>query len=123
MDDFEEKLNSILGNPAEMEKIMNLARSLSGDSKPSDDPAVQEPDPSSAPLPGLDKIDGKTLRLITRLMGEYSSKDDGKAQLLTAMKPYLKPERQAALDRAAEITKITRLAKIAFKELGGGGNV
>jgi hypothetical protein len=56
-------------------------------------------------------------------MGEYSNRDDGKSRLFEAMKPYLKPERQAALDRAAEITKITHLAKIAFKEMGGAGDV
>ncbi len=121
MDDFEEKLNSILGNPAEMEKIMNLAKSLSGDSKPSSSP-TGDPEPFSAPLPGLDGLDPNMLRLMTRLMGEFSHRDDGKSQLIRALKPYVRPERREALDKAVEITKFTRLAKIAFNEMGDDGH-
>ena len=50
MDDFEEKLNSILSSPEAMGQIMALADSLTGqtDPKPTDaaPPSVQPPVPS-----------------------------------------------------------------------------
>ena len=42
MAEFEDKLNSILGNQAAMNQIMALARSLSGDQPPKEEPPALE---------------------------------------------------------------------------------
>ena len=47
MSEFEDKLNSVLGDPAQMEKIANLAKTLMGG-----DGGAQEPSPE--PFGGLD---------------------------------------------------------------------
>jgi hypothetical protein len=133
MSELEEKLNKILSNPAEMEKIMNIARSLSGSigSQPAagdrgDTPASEA---SSSPSGSLDlnslatilkDVDPRIFRLVTRLASEYASGSNDKAALLNAMKPYLKEDRRAKIDRAAEIAKLAKLAKVAFSEFAGG---
>ena len=49
MAEFEDKLNSILGNQAAMNQIMALARSLSGDQPPQQAPALDSPEGEEEP--------------------------------------------------------------------------
>ena len=118
MGEFEEKLNSILSSPKDMEKILGLARELSGSMGESQE--HNEPSGGSAPSAGLPDIDPKLFKVITRLMGEYkSSSSPGKTAILSSIKPYIKEERRTALDRAVKIARITHMARTAFSELGG----
>ena len=104
MGEFEEKLNSILSSPRDMEKIMDIARGLSG---------------SDGPKLPFDGIDPKMIGVMTLLMKEYNTTKSDKTALLSAMKPYVKAENRDALDKAGNVLKMTRLAKIAFSEFGG----
>ena len=128
MSELEDKLNKILSSPAEMEKIMGLARSLSGSlggSAPGEGAeaaAVPAPDLSGI-ASSLKDIDPRIFRLATRLVTEYTSGNNDKAVLLNAIKPYLKEDRREKIDRAAEIAKLARLAKVAFREFSGGEKV
>ena len=128
MSELEDKLNKILSSPAEMEKIMGLAKSLSGSlgAQPSGESAAA----SAGPIPDLSGIgstlkdlDPKIFRLVTRLVGEYTAGKNDKAALLGAIKPYLKEDRREKIDKAADIAKLARLAKIAFSEFSGGEKV
>jgi hypothetical protein len=57
-------------------------------------------------------------------MSEYGRGDDQKANLLMALKPFLKPERAAKIARAVQIARISRVIKAAYHGLKGGeGNV
>lgn len=135
MSELEEKLNKILSSPAEMEKIMAIARSLSGSlgaQSSGGNPAAGSAPAGAAPAPdvqgsdlgtiasGLKDIDPKIFRLVTRLVNEYTSGKNDKAALLNAIKPYLKEDRRQKIDRAAEIAKLARLAKVALHEFSGG---
>ena len=125
MDNFEDKLNKILSSlssPEEMGKIMGLARSFSGSSQDGE----HTPQPTGGQEPGgltsmLGNIDPKVLSLLSRVLGEYSSKDNDKTALISALKPYLKEDRCEKIDRAAQVAKLARLAKSAFSEFSGGG--
>lgn len=122
MSEFEDKLNSILSSPQEMEKIMGLARSLSGSmGKPSEDTErqyEQENDHTDSPF---GNIDPNMLKMMSRLMGEYSaSSGNDKSALLNSLKPYLKDKRKKDIDKAIEIAKLAKIAKIAFSEFSGG---
>lgn len=125
MSELEDKLNKILSSPADMEKIMGIARSLSGSlgsqasSEDSAEGAKAAPD-LSAITSSLKDIDPKIFRLMTRLVGEYTSGKNDKAALLNAIKPYLKEDRRAKVDKAAEIAKLAKLAKVALAEFTGG---
>lgn len=109
MGDMEDRLNSLLSDPGAMENIAKMARQLMGGESPEEQPPVP-PEGTKTP-PALGKILGK-------LKGGGS--DDRKTQLLRAMKPYLKEERQKKMDRALKLAKMAHLAEIAMKaELGG----
>ncbi len=117
MGDFEDMLSSILSSPKDMEKIMGLARELSG-GEPEEEPK-KEPGKESPGIPGLGDLSPKLLAAIGKIMGGMNSAGDGKAALIASMKPYVRPERQAALDRAVKIAKIARAARLVMNELGG----
>ncbi len=124
MSEFDDTLNKILSSPEDMAKILNLARSFTGSS--SEGSAEGDGDTSTtaadsgAVTSSLLDLDPKILRLISRLASEYTSGKNDKAELLNAIKPYLREDRHAKIDKATEIAKLARLARVAFSELSGG---
>ena len=123
MGELEEKLNNILSSPADMEKIMSIARSFSA-ANSADEQAPEIEDEKggglSALASSLGDFDPKILGIVSRIFGEYSSNKKGKSDLLSAIQPYLKPERREQVDKATEMAKMAKLAKIAFSEFRGG---
>lgn len=136
-DDLSAKLNSILSNEAAMGQIMSLAKSLEGDPAPAEPQGTAE-EPSKAPqsappdLSGLlsalggDGIDPKWVGLGATLLGEYHKDGDKRTALLQALRPFVKPERYAKLDRAVEAARLAHMAQVASEQIkswGGEGNV
>ena len=126
---FEEQLNSILGNQEAMGQIMALARSLSG-GPDSSSPDGQEESPQAGSQPGADAqaapaetpdlsallegVDPKLLQLGSRLLGEMGGADSRGAALLSALRPFLREERRARLDRALQIAQVLRLVRLTM---------
>ena len=111
---LEDKLNQILSDPDSMAKIMSLAQSLGGEQPaPSPPPEKPRPQPPSAPP------DDAFVKGILRLMQQAQHTDKRQEALLCALKPYLAPERQAKIDEALRIAKLSQLAGLAFKNYGG----
>ncbi len=76
------------------------------------------------PLSALGDMDPKLVSAAVRLFSEYSATDDKKTALLAALKPFLKEERYAKMDRAVQIARLSRVIRVAFqlfKEGGGNG--
>ena len=138
MAEFEDKLNAILGNQEAMSQIMSLAQSLSGgsglfhNSGQEETPTAQETpeaeresSPSAAPPPDLSallgQLDPGMLQMGMRLVREYQGDDDRNAALLAALRPFLKEDRRAKLDRALELARVTRLIRVALGAMGGKG--
>lgn len=122
--EFEDGLQKILGNPALLGQIMDLASSL-GEEKSSATAPLEEMEHSeeSAPPLGdmLGSIDPKMLNIFMKLMGEMGSTEPNKARdLLLAMKPFLSPKRQVHVDKAIAYSSYVKLAKIALGEMKGG---
>lgn len=121
MSEFEDKLQSILGNPEAMSQIISIAQSLnntSGSSVQTEQAAPAEQPPSPAPpgQTGLDlgNLDPQLLQLGSRLLSEYHSGGDSRAALLNALRPFLKPERGVKLDQAIEIARLSRVIRLAL---------
>ncbi|MDO4316536.1 MAG: hypothetical protein Q4C45_12240 [Oscillospiraceae bacterium] len=134
MAEFDDKLNSLLSNPDAMAQIMQMAQSLSGGGQeqaaPSPPPqppqqaapafswpgqGQQGPQPSqggdllSSLTGGMDpKLMMKLLPLIQELGGQQ---DSNARQLLYALRPYLKPERQDKIERALQLARLFHLGK------------
>lgn len=134
MSEFDDKLGAILGNPEAMSQIMALAQSLGGSqstptqpsapSPPSASPAVQAPmegaDPSAL-FGMLGDLDPALIQTGIRLFSELSRQDDERTALLLALRPFLKPERCAKLDRAVQIARLSRVLRVAFQLFKGKG--
>lgn len=131
MAEFEDKLNSILGNQEAMSQIMALARSLSGE-QPQEPASAQEgqaeendppPPGTGTPPPDLSalmgQIDPKMLQTGMEIFRQVQGSEDRNAALLNALRPFLREERQARLDRALQIARMTRLVRVALGTLGG----
>ena len=125
MAEFDDKLNSILGNPDAMSQIMQLAQSLSGSGpEPSSAPPPPPPQQTAAPPPmgGGDLfsslsslaggVDPKFLSRLLPLIQELGGQRDSNARaLLYALRPYLKEEKQDKVERALQLARLFHLGK------------
>lgn len=139
MSDFEEKLNSLLSNPEAMSQVMNLAQSLNlggaggGDTPPAEGDGAPPGDPggNSAGSPGdgggglgdlsslLGQLDPKMIQRLLPLVGELTGGgNDERMQLLYALRPFLKPERQEKVERAARTARLIHMGKKLLKSMG-----
>ena len=117
MEDLDSRLNALLSDPEAMGRIMALAQQLSGESAASSPPPSPEPPP-----PSQQEDDGfdpmlllKFLPLLQELRQDNSSQS---MQFLSAMRPFLKPERQPKVERAV---KLAHLICVGKKFLTEGG--
>ena len=129
MAEWEEKLEGILSNPQAMEQIMALAKSLEGgDSQPTQSSATSAPPSSSAPpassAPSLDlsqllgsvgQLDPKMLSVAAKFMSQMGKQDDRRTALLQALRPFVKPERYAKLDKAIQIARLSVLIRAGLE--------
>ena len=99
MEDFENKLGQILGNPEMMEKIMAMAQSF-GNQETSAEPEPQQEVP---------EIDFATIQKLTGLMGQAGMDREQKA-LLTALSPYISQNRVRKLEKAMRAAKLAGVA-------------
>ena len=153
MAEFEEKLNAILGDPEAMGQIVSIAKALTGETassgtSPAQEPAgeaasppeeaASSPPPDLSPLLGLlggsdgdanplsvlGDLDPRLIQLGMRLISEYNSPADDKTALLAALRPFVKEERFAKVDRAIQAARLARVVRAAlrmFRESKEGG--
>ena len=136
MSELEEKLENILGNPQAMAQIMALAQSLNGhgpaasagdgaQAQPSEpaDAGVQPPTPTLPQPPAssgaegglgslLGGLDPNMLSTAAGLLGQFNGGDDDRrVALLTALRPFVREQRYAKLDKAIQIARLSRLIR------------
>lgn len=112
MGEFESKLESILNDPQAMSRIMTLARSLSDPGQAQGD----APPPPSAPVQAEDggiSLDPKLLGSMAALLRQGG--DDQRTALLNALRPFVKERRYAKLDKAIQIARLSRMARMALE--------
>lgn len=101
MDDFENKLGQILGNPEMMGRIMAMAQSFGNQEVPPEPPPQQEE--------SMPEIDIAAIRKLTGLMGKAGVDGDQKA-LLSALSPYISAGRIRKLEKAMRAAKLAGVA-------------
>ncbi|MGX8698386.1 MAG: hypothetical protein ACSW8F_00470 [bacterium] len=110
MGELDGMLSQLLSDPAQMQRIMGLARELS-ESAPQEEP--QEKPTEEPPL-----LDPALLPRLMKLLRGVNEGDDKRA-LVEALKPYVAEEHRGDLDRAIKIARLARVAKLAMGEFGG----
>lgn len=133
MSELEDKLSGILNDPAQMEKISNLAKSLMGGESGAKQESPESGGGEGGGLASLARsflggdgdmgIDPAALGRISRALSSGGEKDREKRALLEAMKPYLSPKRREKMDKAMKLAKLARIAGIAMREAGGEEDV
>ena len=103
MDNLQEQMNSILGNPEMMSRIMSMAQSLGGGQDAKPPPQEQAADFS------LPEIDLETIQKLSGFIGR-SNIDQNQRTLLKALVPYLDPLRIEKLEKAMRAAKLASLA-------------
>lgn len=138
MAEFDDKLNTLLSNPDAMAQIMQMAQSLAGggqEPQASPPPQPASPPPPQPPIPpqaasafgGADLFSSlaggmdpgllvKLLPLIQELGGQQ---DSNARQLLYALRPYLKAERQEKIERALQLARLFHIGKKFLAEWEG----
>ncbi len=118
MDEFEQKLSGILNDPAQLQSIFTLAQSLGLGAPPNE--VQKEPDPPSektAPAMSIGAADSKPPGIDAGALLEAGRLDRRQENLLCALKPFLKPEKQEKIDRAMQIARLTHLAEFALRDI------
>ena len=117
MDQMEDKIGAILGNPALMQQIMSMAQSL-GQSAPQATAPPPPPQQESVPAaaPAMPDLDPAALGKIMSLAGSTNIDRNQKA-LLRALEPYLTRQRLQKLEKAM---RAARLANAASSLLQSG---
>ena len=114
MSELEEKLASVMNDPAMMQKIMSLAQSLGG-SQPQREPEIS-PKQESAPFPDID------ISMLQKLSGfaGKSNIDANQRNLLQALGPYLNSHRLSRLEKAMRAAKMAAMATTLLPMLSQG---
>ena len=113
---------------------MALARSLNGGGDSPAEQSAPPPEPGESPPPPpvsqtgppdlsalLGEMDPRLMQLGLGLMKNCRERDDRNAALLRALRPFVKEERRAGLDRALQIVGVTRIIRAALETMGGKG--
>lgn len=123
MDDVNEKLNALLSDPGSMAQIMQLAQQLSGSmggdtaqTVAAVSPAASPSPPPPAPLGGLDP---QTIARYLPLLQELTRDTSQTTQLLYALRPFLKDDKQNKVERAARLARLITIGKRFLTEGGG----
>lgn len=100
MDDISEMLKSVMSDPETMSKLMSVAQGLTGSSEGSSPTHEDEPEIETAAKPSL-----------------LTKGNEERIALISAIRPYLSPERRKSADNMIKMLKMMKLTDLS-KVLG-----
>ena len=118
MSEFEDRINSLLSSPEEMERMAKLAQSLMGGLDLGSGDVTESK--AENPLDGfLGGIDPGMIASLGKVMSGSGQSD--KTKLLHAITPYLGEKRREKMTKAIHIARVAKLAGAVFADKEGGG--
>ena len=118
MDDMESKLNAMLNDPAAMSRILQMAQQLSGSTAQPGAPPLPPKNDSPPPPPQGGGFDPALLVRFLPLVQELQQSNTQTMQLLYALRPFLKEEKQPKVERAAKLAHLICVGKRFLTEGG-----
>lgn len=119
MEDMDSKLNAILNDPAAMARIIQMAQQLSGGTAQAAPPPPPPPQQSSVPPPPPEGgFDPMLLARFLPILQELRQSNSQTTQLLYALRPFLKEEKQSKVERAAKLARVICIGKRFLTEGG-----
>ena len=101
MDELTQKLTQILNDPGSMKQITEMAAAL----------GIETPEALTQPSQ-------EAVQSMSRTLQSVQHREQKQQALMHALLPYLRPGRQARLERAMEILRLSALAGTALKNSG-----
>lgn len=122
MAQWEEKLGAILNNPQAMSQIMSIAQSLGGAQEPEETSAPPDAPPEPAPEPPVQapELDPKVMEVGMRALAAWQEPGDSRSALLLALRPLMKEERRGKIDKAIQITRLSKVVRVVLDSWQGG---
>lgn len=118
MSELEDRINSVLSDPQELERITKLARSfMGGPDSPEGTETLRSGPALNIPEGLLGGLDMEALSRAGKLLSGAGGMDSREKALLEAMKPYLSEKRRGKMDRAMKLAKLAKLAGFAMGEM------
>ena len=119
MDDLEQKIQSVLSDPEQMQQVLNMARALGVSIPESEEPKAREqetsqPEQNIPPQAGVDALPEP----VSQLLQQAGKLEKRQENLLNALKPFLKPNRREKIDRAMQVARLSHLAGYALRSRG-----
>ena len=114
MDGFSEKLKTVLSDPESMAKITEIARGFAEKKTTEKEETAQEAAALPAPDPMGELLHSPAIAEALRLLGNGSRE---RVALLQAMRPFVKEEKKAKLDKIISTMKTLDLLTSAQKLL------
>lgn len=122
MDEMEQKINSILGNPQMMAQLMSMAQALGSPKQEPERPeqAPSKPASPQAPAKTPQMPNNIDINMLQRVAGiaQRSNIDKNQQALLKALGPYLSRSRIEKLEKAMRAAKIAGLATTVLANSG-----
>lgn len=122
MDEIEEKLGAILGNPQIMSQIMSMAQAFNQQNQATPEPAApksQPPKPSppqpTKNIPSFGKNEVEMIRRLSNL-AQQTGLDRQQQNLIKALQPYLGKDRLGKLEKAMHAAKLAKFASSALDQ-------
>ncbi len=106
MSDLQDKLNQILQNPEAMKQVQSLGAQLGLTGEQKQPPKPKPPENNLMSVLGGDDTIG-TIAKFAPLLSSLNNSDDT-TRLLDSLRPFLSHERQEKLDKAENITEISK---------------
>ncbi len=119
MEDMDSKLNAMLNDPAAMARIIQMAQQLSSGTTQTAPPPP--PPPQNAPPPPPSDGGGFDPMLLAKflpLLQDLRQSNSQTTQLLYALRPFLKEEKQPKVERAAKLAHLICIGKRFLTEGG-----
>lgn len=116
MNDWEEKLNTLLSDPDAMAQVVNMAQTLSaqmgGSAPQGGDSGTPPPSDAGNPFSQLGGIDPELLQRLIPVLKQMNRPESSETSaFLYALRPFLRPSRRDKVDRAVQLARIIHLAK------------
>ena len=112
MSELDEKLNSILSNPAMMQQIMSIAQSLNQSEQGKSQQPPQQVTPPVQQSADAFSDHGLNPNLLSKIASimQRGSIDKNQESLLKALRPYLSRQKLEKLERAMHAAKMAGIA-------------
>lgn len=114
MDELERALRAVLSDPGQMEQLRSLAGSL-GLSPPEEAPQIAEAPAEKPSAPVFTAQPPSPPEPAAALLRQAGRMDKRQENLLLAIKPFLRKDRQEKVERALHAARLASLASLALK--------